>query len=170
MEDKWNKINTKLPATHEWFSYHAIKVKERGRASGGIIIDKKKNWGTSNIEIENAKSEGIVHIKITENMEKARDDINIVAVYNARHGKDIDVLKKELEGYEYGNIIVEGDFNIRTRSMGGDEEEGGIERKSKDKIIGNRGKKFIQTMKEEGLYGRTKGDWEGEYTYIGAQR
>lgn len=33
-------------------------------------------------------------------------------------------------------------------------------------------KRFIQTMKEEGLYitnGRTKKNWEGEYTYIGAR-
>lgn len=33
-------------------------------------------------------------------------------------------------------------------------------------------KRFIQTMKEEGLYitnGRTKKNWEGEYMYIGAR-
>lgn len=70
MENKWNKIKSKLPVTHDWFSQHAIKIKGRGRAGGGIIIGKKKNWGTSNIEIENAKTEGIVHIKIIEEMEK----------------------------------------------------------------------------------------------------
>lgn len=82
------------------------------------------------------------------------------------------MLKKELEVYEYENIIVGGDFNIRIGGMGGDEEEEGIERRSKDKTIGNGGKRFIRTIKEEGFYfinGRTNGDCEGEYTYIGAR-
>lgn len=56
--------------------------------------------------------------------------------------------------------------------MGGDEEEKGTRRKSKDKTVGNGGKKFIQAMMEEGFYimnGRIRGDWDGEYTYIGAR-
>lgn len=73
----------------------------------------------SDIEIKNAESEGIVHIKITGKKEKVRDDINIVAVYNAKYGKDIeDVLKEDLEKYEFENIIIGGDFNIRTDSLG----------------------------------------------------
>lgn len=56
--------------------------------------------------------------------------------------------------------------------MGGDEEEKGTRRKSKDKTVGNGGKKFIQAMMEEGFYimnGRIRGDWDGEYTYIRAR-
>lgn len=42
-----------------------------------------------------------------------------MAVYNAKYGKDIgDVLKKDLEKYEFENIIIGGDFNIRTDSLG----------------------------------------------------
>jgi len=38
-------------------------------------------------------------------------------------------------------------------------------RKSKDKIIGKRGKKFVEMLEEKGwhvLNGRTAGDWEGD--------
>ena len=46
-----------------------------------------------------------------------------------------------------------------------------VKRRNKDKTVGNGGKRFIQIMKE-GFYimnDRTRGDWKGEYTYIGAR-
>lgn len=61
-----------------------------------------------------------------------------MAVYNAKYGKDIeDVLKKDLEKYEFENIIIGGDFNIRTDSLGRWWEGGRYRKKSKDKIIEN---------------------------------
>lgn len=51
MEDRWNQIEGKLPDSHDWYSRHAIKTKGRGRACGGIIIGKRKNWGDNNLEI-----------------------------------------------------------------------------------------------------------------------
>lgn len=51
MEDRWNQIKGKLPDSHDWYSRHAIKTKGRGRACGGIIIGKRKNWGDNNLEI-----------------------------------------------------------------------------------------------------------------------
>lgn len=46
------------------------------------------------------------------------------------------------------------------------------ERKSKDKVVGNGGKKLVEWVQERGWYilnGTMEGDWEGEYTYIGAR-
>lgn len=47
------------------------------------------------MEIVDAKTEGIVHIKIKEEIEKEREDLNILAVHNAIHGKDIGICVKE---------------------------------------------------------------------------
>lgn len=48
-------------------------------------------------------------------------------------------------------------------------EEEERERRSKDKVIGNSGRNFVNWLMEKGwniLNGRTEGDWEGEYTYV----
>lgn len=45
-------------------------------------------------------------------------------------------------------------------------------KESKDKVIRENGRKFIDVIEERSWYilnGRTKGDWEGEFTYIGAR-
>ncbi|XP_011858991.1 PREDICTED: protein PXR1-like [Vollenhovia emeryi] len=47
-----------------------------------------------------------------------------------------------------------------------------MERCSRDKIIGNGGKNFVNAIQERGWYmlnGKTEGDWEGEFTYVGAR-
>lgn len=65
-----------------------------------------------------------------------------------------------------------GNFNIRIKELGGEEEAGGMCRSSKDKIIGNGGRKFMELMQERSfsiMNGKTRGDWEGEYTYVGAR-
>lgn len=101
--------------------------------------------------------------------------MNIVAVYNVENGKEKEIeeaIRKVTKNHEGEGIIVGGDFNIRTGELGGDEEEGEAARKSKDKTIGNGGRKLIELMRELGLEilnGRTEGDWEGEYTYIGGR-
>lgn len=51
-------------------------------------------------------------------------------------------------------------------------EERDIERHSKNKVVGNGGKNFTEWIREKGWYilnGRTKGDWKGEFTYVGAR-
>lgn len=48
-------------------------------------------------------------------------------------------------------------------------EEEERERRSKDKVIGNSGRNFVNWLMEKGwniLNGRTEGEWEGEYTYV----
>lgn len=99
---------------------------------------------------------------------------NIIVIYNSTQRNDIEeTISKLTEGYENEGIIIGGDFNIRRiGELGGDEEEGRVARKSKDKTIGNGGKKLMESMQEKKfsvLNGKTEGDWEGEYTYIGAK-
>lgn len=59
---------------------------------------------------------------------------------------------------------------MRIGELGGlgiEEEE--RKRRSKDKVIGNSGRNFVNWLMEKGwniLNGRTEGDWEGEYTYM----
>jgi len=68
-------------------------------------------------------------------------------------------------------VIVGGDFNIRTGELD-NENEGTEDRRSKDKIIGNNGKRFIWWIQEGGWYllnGKMDGDRIGEFTYVGAR-
>lgn len=59
---------------------------------------------------------------------------------------------------------------MRIGELGGsgiEEEE--RERRSKDKMIGNSGRNFVNWLMEKGwniLNGRTEGEWEGQYTYV----
>jgi len=44
--------------------------------------------------------------------------------------------------------------------------------KSKDKKIRNEGRNFVEVMQKKDKYvlnGKTSGDWDGEYTYVGAR-
>lgn len=165
--------------SHDWIYKKAEKKKigGRGKASAGILVGKRKGWGGNNWEIIENNEEGILHIKLKKkrckNVLGNLNTINIIAVYNSIHRKDIgEIITKMTNEYERGGVIVGGDFNIRIGELGGEGEEWGVTRKSKDKTIGNGGTKFIDKMLEGGLNvlnGKTEGDWEGEYTYVGAR-
>lgn len=113
--------------------------------------------------------EGILVSKV-RNREGIKD-IAIVSVYNSGEWGSMEksiraIMEEERENY----IIIGGDFNIRIGTEGGcEEEEGGEGRKSKDKTISNRGKKFIELIEEVGgffLNGTICDDKEGEFTYV----
>jgi len=68
-------------------------------------------------------------------------------------------------------VIIGEDFNIRIGELGRG-NEGEEDRRSKDKTVGNSGKNFFGWIQDKGwclLNGKTKGDWRGEFTYVGAR-
>ncbi|EZA59688.1 hypothetical protein X777_16573, partial [Ooceraea biroi] len=153
-EKDWCRIKSKLPNSHSWWSVHAEKRKGKGRASGGIIIGKRTDWKED--------EEEVTRIQIT--------GIDVAQV--KREGLE-DLFRRIEEICEGEGIIIGRDFNIRIGELESNgEEEYATVRKSKNKIIGNGGKEFLGIIQEKGwhiLNGKTKGDWEGEYTYIGAR-
>jgi len=61
---------------------------------------------------------------------------------------------------------------IRIGELEGEDLEDGKERCSKNKVIGNGSKDFVELITEYGwhiLNGRSRGDWEREYMYVGAR-
>jgi len=99
----------------------------------------------------------------------------IITIYNRWDWKDLErTLEKvlgEIENREECMVILGGDFNIRTRELGSVSEIG-VQRRSKDKTVGNGGRNMIRWIEEKGwnlLNGTVKGDWEGEFTYVGAK-
>lgn len=103
-----------------------------------------------------------------------KNSIKVISVYMAEGSKRPDEKLNESIGEDdIGKIVIGGDFNIRMGELGSrSADEGGAERYSKDKIVGNGGKNLSDWIKEKGWYilnGATEGDWNGEYTYAGAR-
>lgn len=105
------------------------------------------------------------------NIEMEKERINIVLVYDTQGGRNIaERFNKFMAERKVRNIII-GDFNVRIGELG-EGEEGEIERRSKDRVIGNEEKNYIEWIREKRWYilnGKIKEDWEGEYTYVGAR-
>lgn len=101
-----------------------------------------------------------------------REKLSIISVYGEQGGKNVEEKVNRMIGErEGGYVIIRGDFNIRLGELGrsGIEEEG---RKRRSKVIGNGGRNLVNWLGKKGwniLNGRTEGDWEGEYTYVGAR-
>jgi len=73
----------------------------------------------------------------------------------------------EIEDRENSVVIIGGDFNIRVGELG-NIKEAGIE----DKTVRNGGRNLIHWVQNRGWYvlnGTSRGDWEGEYTYVGTR-
>lgn len=169
LEEKgWERIKWKLPRTHEWKCSFARKSRKRGRAKGGFIIGKRLGWGEESSVLIKYEEEGIVLSEIY----REGESLGIISVYNVGRWKVIaDSIDGLVEDRERKGVIIGGDFNIRTGVGGGigvDEEEN--KRFSKDKTIGNEGRNLIEWVGEKGWYimnGNVKGDWEGDFTYVG---
>lgn len=99
--------------------------------------------------------------------------INIISVYNKDNWSRVEeITERWLEDNRKKDRehIVIGDFNIRTGELGGgEEEEGNIERRSKDRIIATGDRNLIDLIQSKGWYllnGTTNDDWNGEYTFV----
>jgi len=166
-ENMWENLGDRLPSSHVWSCSFATRRKEKGRAMGGLIIGIKKEWADRDLEFIKREEGniGMVGVKDT-----ARTT-NVVLVYNReKNDKELgEILYKITEEYKEDRLIIGGDMNIRIGELGSDEEEGGLTRKSKDKIINNKGKILVELLQESGLNvlnGRSVGDGEGEFTYV----
>jgi len=171
-EKGWESLKERLPVSHEWGCSFASRKGSRGRAKGGFLVGKKmegdKRGSKLNIRKENEEM-------VWCNMYIGKESLDIIMVYGGKErGKLGDRKIEEFIGKEdLGSVIIGGDFNIRIGELGnGGIEESVAERYSKDKVIGNGGIQLAEWIMEKGwmiLNGRTEGDWEGEYTYVGAR-
>jgi len=149
----------------------ARKEKRKGRAKGGMLLGKRRGWGNVGEKDWWKGEEGLMLVGIQEAGEKWI----IMSVYNSWEWKELE--RKitrwldELEDWEDRIVIIGGDWNVRTGELG-NIKEAGIVRKSRDKTVGNGGRNFVEWVQNRGWYilnGTSKGDWEGEFTYVGAR-
>jgi len=169
-EKGWDTWKDRLPGSHVWACDFAKKDRNKGRAKGGFIIGRKKGGLTDKGNLMIKKKEGVIR----SDLEIDKEPISIVSVYGEQGGKKlIENLEEIIDIEREENIIIGGDLNLRLGTLGKKGiGEGEIERHSKDKCVGNGGKKFIDWINEKGLEilnGSTEGDWEGEFTYVGAR-
>jgi exonuclease III len=170
-EKGWDRLKNRLPDSHEWAGSYAKKEKEKkkGRCKGGFIIGRRKGWDRQGNRLSLREVEGAILTEISLEKEK----MSIVSVYSTEGEKKLrekidELVVEKLEE----KILIGGDFNLRLGEMGVEETEDEKIRRSKDKTIGNGGRKFIEWLQEKGWYilnGAVTGDWEREYTYVGAR-
>ena len=145
-----------------------------GRAKGGFLIGVKKTW-VNNEKVQNKSlTDNMVQTIISSGRGKGKEKINIISIYNTGNLREN---LKELENMSIeteSKLIIGGDFNIRIGELGVCLREEGdqVGRCSKDKVISNEGKYFIDLIEEKGwsiMNGCMTGDPEGEFTYVGAR-
>ena len=161
----WEKFKEKLPHEWVWKYSPAERNFDKGRAKGGIITGVSEKIK----EINKGQLNKNFHERSVElHGEKWR----IFTVYNPEGSKQLwEELKEEIKETEEDHLLIGGDLNARIGNYGGNiNNESEVERWSKDKVINKQGKILIQELEERGwcvLNGNTKGDEEGDYTYIG---
>ncbi|XP_024884072.1 uncharacterized protein LOC112462473, partial [Temnothorax curvispinosus] len=149
-----------------------------GREGKEVIIVELINWEVKEKIMKEKKKLVGRRVYIDHDMLQEERDVRRKLRERARSerekGKSVKVvLDNVTEGMDGEFMLIGGDFNIRIGEMGGGEEEdGGMERKSKDKLVSNGGKGLIEFIQGKGWYvlnGTTADDWEGEYTFVGAR-
>jgi len=63
-EKGWSLWKEKLPSSHIWDCECAVKNKNKGRAKGGFIIGKKKEWKMNKCTLLASKGEGMVRTEL----------------------------------------------------------------------------------------------------------
>lgn len=113
--------------------------------------------------------EEIIVISKMKGTEKGKDYI-IESIYNLGNWSGIEEMLRKLIGeWKDEYIIIEGDFNLRIEEKSGLDELRKMNRKFKDKVVGNGERKVVNLVNKVGDYIINRiisGDKEGEYAYI----
>ena len=173
-EKRWDSVRRRLPEGYRWRAQWAKRKNRKGGAMGGMIIGVREELVRKE-EDGQGEEEGLM----VERVKAGVREWTVVAVYvNGDMERKLGRIRRWMEGQEEGGrVIIGGDFNARTgmqggRVEGGEEEEVGEGRKSKDGKINGDGRKLIKLVEETGweiLNGNMEGDEEGEYTYTGGR-
>jgi len=133
--------------------------KSKGRAIGGFVIERKKGWGKKGSKLMHKEEEEIVMSEIIKGTEKWK----VMSIYNRKDWKGLEQkIESLIEEKKDERLIINGDFNIRIGELG-NVSEIDIEKRSKDKIIGNGGRNFIDWIQKKGWYMMNetiKGNWK----------
>lgn len=92
--NEWKRMKNRMPMLHKWECIFAKTEKRKGRAKGGFILGKKKDWGEKGSKIGQIKEEGIVVSRIKRG--RSNRDVIIISMYNSRNWKAIENTIKEM--------------------------------------------------------------------------
>lgn len=86
-------------------------------------------------------------------MERGREKWMIASVYNSAGWRKLEgELEDVIKENDKRKVIIGGDFNVRTGQLGGvNLEEGGMERRSKDKKVGNDSRALMKLLQKKRL-------------------
>lgn len=174
--ETWALTKPQLPSVSKYYDIifsPANKEKQKGRASGGLLILIKKGFSYSILSVTNLW----IFVKITcpNGMDVTLGNVYVSPNYSMDEA--LNLLRSVLDELcvDHNNTIIGGDFNGRISDQnyldGELAEEWGMLsfRISLDEVANRRGEMLVECMEEYGLVvlnGRTKGDIPGQFTYI----
>ncbi|KAK9744336.1 hypothetical protein QE152_g7850 [Popillia japonica] len=134
-EDEWKEGENLLPKVFKWKKQWAKREKERGRASGGILMGVRDSIN----EVTRANREGREGALGTI-IKSGQVELDIWCIYINGNMNEILGWIAETTGGANGDrkVIIGGDWNARTGIMGNpyiDEWGDQVVRESKDKVV-----------------------------------
>ena len=136
-ERRWDSVRRRLPEGYKWRAQWAKRKNRKGRAMEGMLIGVREEM-VGKEGHEQGEEEGLM----VERVKAGEQEWTVVAVYvNGDMERKLGRIRRWMEGQEEGGrVIIGGDFNARAgihggRVEGGEEEEKGEGRKSKDRKI-----------------------------------
>lgn len=157
-EETYGEVE-KVYMGHNWLWVPATRRKERGRASGGIVMGIRKGITYKNFTFNKTGSWASVDCWANNTWNR------IIGIYN---NTSINVMEKELRKLcnTDMNIWMGGDLNARIGILGAKDGE----RSTQDTVQNEEGEKWVEMATAMGLSvlnGNTSGDWIGHFTRIG---
>lgn len=169
-EKRWENMKEKIPKEYSWKVQTAIGKNKKGRTSGGMLLELRKEIEEIKEEKRMEAEKGRIKCKKRIGEERWR----IIGVYVKYDiDKNMEDLKDRMEeGEKRVRSMIGGDFNARIGEEGWWIEEDGEEmegrgRRSKDKKINGEGRK-LEYIEKRGwtiLNGNVKRNEEEEFTY-----